>query len=401
MDTLHRTHTLSSAVLALALVVLPPLSVTTSHAQTEIHRATRLGNPATRFADPLKNPEDLRRTLLSEALQEDVQKVLRMIGYLGHMEDFRDAARNAPIRELSIPVGTVLPAMSTRRKGQVDLLRNVQWAGKRPIAAYEFSFISGERRYRVVTPKACSNFWVEEQLPRPKHELSLSCVSPVESPQPYIVAICNTLRNTGDLTEPQARLTLPMPAGAKVRCVTGGADVSDNTQLAWTFDQFAPGAKRTVCATFAPDQTERIVFRSTAVGSRAAAVSSQCETRVVASPDELLGLSGPSGNAQVGSELVYLIRVRNLGKEALTHVKLVARLAEGQHPVTGSGPTAVSAADGNRLIPEVLASLNPGEQAEWRLVVRSDRAGETRLEVDLTADQFFCPVTKSTSVILQ
>lgn len=398
---LHRTHTLFGFVLALALAVLSPLSVTIGHAQTEIHRATRLGNPATRFADPLKTPEDLRRTLLSEALQEDVRRVLRMSGYLGHMEDFREAARNAPIRELSIPVGTVLPAMSTRRKGQVDLLRNVQWAGKKPIAAYEFSFISGERRYRVVTPKACSNFWVEEQLPRPKHELSLSCVAPAESPQPYIAAICNTLRNTGELTEPQARLTLPMPAGAKVRCVTGGADVSDNSQLAWTFDHFAPGARRTVCATFAPDQVERIVFRSTAVGSRAAAVSSQCETRVVASPDELLQVTSQTDTVRLGSELIYVIRVRNLGDEPLTHLKLVGRLAEGLRHVGGSGPTPIVVAEGNHLLPDVLASLNRGEQAEWRIVVKAAQTGEARLHVELTADQFFCPVEKSATVVLQ
>jgi len=398
---MHRAHTCFCAAFALALALLPLSWVTISHAQTEIHRATRLGNPATRFADPLKTPEDLRRTLLNDALQEDVQKVLRMSGYLGHMEDFREAARNAPIRELSIPVGTVLPAMSTRRKGRVDLLRNVLWAGKKPIDAYEFSFISGERRYRVVTPKACSNFWVEEQLPRPKHELSLSCVSPAESPQPYIVMICNTLRNTGDLIEPQARLTLPMPEGARVRCVAGGADVSDRSQLTWTFDQFAPGAARTVCATFAPEQAQRIVFRSTAMGSRAAAVASQCETRVVASPDELLEVTGPTDIVRVGSELAYRIRVRNLGAYPLTHLKLGVRPAQGLHYVDGSGPTPVLAADGHRLLPEVLASLNPGQLAEWRIVFRAGQAGEARLQVDLTADQFFCPVEKSATVILQ
>lgn len=244
------------------------------------HRATRLGNPATRFADPLKTPEDLRRTLLKESLQDDVLKVLRMSEYNGDIEDFRQAAANAPIKELRIPTGTVLPAMSTRVKGKPDLLRNLVWAGKKPIEAYEFSFISGERRYRVVTPKACSNFWVEEQLPRPKHELTLRCEAPAESAQPDLIQVCDTLSNSGDLPEPLAMLSMPMPAGAKVKCVSGGANVSDSTQLTWQFENFAPGAKRTVCATFVPTQPGQVVFKSAAVGNRSAGVTIQCETRV-------------------------------------------------------------------------------------------------------------------------
>ncbi len=380
---------------ALALATLLLLTVTSAQTQADLHRATRLGNPATRFADPLKTPDDLRRTLLSEALRDDVLTVLRMSGYNGDVEDFRQAARNAPVREVRIPVGTVLPAMSTRVKGKVDLLRNVLWAGKKPIDAYEFSFISGERRYRVVTPKSCSNFWVEEQLPRPKPELALACEAPGESAQPFLVPACCTLRNSGDLTEPQAVLTMPMPAGAKVRCVSGGADVSDSAQLSWKFDDFAPGATRTVCATFAPAQPGLLAFGSAAAGKRAAGVSSRWETRVAAVPGDLLEVVAPADPVKVGSEAVYLIRVRNPGAQPLTNVKVVARLEGGQSPVGGSGPTPVAAADEGRLLPGAVATLNPQERAEWRIVVKADKAGEARLHVDLEADQFFCPVQKT------
>jgi hypothetical protein len=126
------------------LLLTSLLSFQSALAQTEVHRSTRLGNPATRFAPPLKTPEDLRRTLSSDALREDVQQVARMSGYLGDMADFRKAVETAPVKEIAIPPNTLLPAMSTRKKGKVDLLRNVLWAGKKPIDAYEFSFISGE-----------------------------------------------------------------------------------------------------------------------------------------------------------------------------------------------------------------------------------------------------------------
>lgn len=272
------SRTLLCLLFALASLSFGPVS----QAQTELHRSTQLGNPATRFAKPLKTPEDLRRTLSSEALRDDVVTVLRMSEYNGPIEDFLHALANAPIRELSIPVGTVLPAMSTRVKGKPDLLRNVLWAGKKPIDAYEFSFISGEHRYRIVTPKACSNFWAEEQLPPPMPALTLGCESPAVSAKSNLIIVCNTLRNSGELPEARATLSLPMPADAKVRCVSGGADVSDSARLTWNFTDLAPGASRTVCATFAPLQPGEVVFESAAVGARSAAVNSLCRTRVSA-----------------------------------------------------------------------------------------------------------------------
>ena len=39
---------------------------------------------------------------------------------------------------------------------------DVLWAGKKPIDAFAFEFSSNCVRYRLVTPKACSNFWVED-----------------------------------------------------------------------------------------------------------------------------------------------------------------------------------------------------------------------------------------------
>ena len=39
---------------------------------------------------------------------------------------------------------------------------DVLWAGTKPIDAFAFEFSSNCVRYRLVTPKACSNFWVED-----------------------------------------------------------------------------------------------------------------------------------------------------------------------------------------------------------------------------------------------
>jgi hypothetical protein len=357
-------------------------------AQTESHRATRLGNPATRFADPVKTPEDLRRTLLKESLQADIQKVLRMSDYLGDMEDFRHAAQNAEIHELSIPVGTLLPAMSTRTKGKADLLRNVLWAGKKPIDAYEFTFISGDRRYRVVTPKVCSNFWVEEKLPRPMPELTLSCEAPLQSPVHKPFSVCNTLSNQGELTEQLAMLTLPIPAGATVASVSPAAGSMDATEITWTFDQFAPGASQTVCATFAPTLPGQSVARSAAIGKRATPVASRCETQVFGLPAVLLEVVDLNDPVMVGDDVVYLIRVLNQGTIPLTNIKIVAGTEDGQRFLSGDGASVVVLSEGELITPELIPQLDPGQEVAWRITVKAEQAGDLRFNVGLHADQF-------------
>ena len=146
------------AILAPALA-LGFLAVTAGAQQ---HKATRLGNPATRFAKPLKKADDLRVLLRSEKTKADVAAILNEAGWKGNLEDLDRAAATAEISEIQIPTGTRIPFMSSRKNKKPHALVDVLWAGKKPIDALGFEFTSNCVRYRLVTPKACSNFWVEE-----------------------------------------------------------------------------------------------------------------------------------------------------------------------------------------------------------------------------------------------
>jgi hypothetical protein len=126
------------------------------------HRAIRLGNPATRFAKPLKKADDLRVLLRAEKMKADVAAVLAEVGWAGDAADLDRAAATAEISPVQVAPGTRLPFMAARRKGKAYAMRDVLWAGRKPIDAFGFEFSSKCVRYRLVTPKACSNFWVEE-----------------------------------------------------------------------------------------------------------------------------------------------------------------------------------------------------------------------------------------------
>ena len=94
------------SVLGLA-VVLAWLGSTTAPAQQ--HRATRLGNPATRFAPPLYTPEDLRSRFRDPKLRPDFASVLTQWGWMGNLEDMFRAAETADVSEWSIPIGERMP----------------------------------------------------------------------------------------------------------------------------------------------------------------------------------------------------------------------------------------------------------------------------------------------------
>jgi hypothetical protein len=73
--------------------------------------------------------------------------------------------------------------MAARKNRKPYAMRDVLWAGKKPIDAFGFEFSSGCTRYRLVTPKACSNFWVEDLG---KDTSDPKCVAPPPPPPPVV-----------------------------------------------------------------------------------------------------------------------------------------------------------------------------------------------------------------------
>jgi hypothetical protein len=204
-------------------------------AEAQQHKATRLGNPATRFAKPLKKADDLRVLLRSEQMKADVAAILSEVGWKGNPEDFDRAAATAEISEVQIPTGTRLPFMSSRKNRKPHALIDVLWAGRKPIDAFAFEFSSNCMRYRLVTPKACSNFWIEDLgkdttdpkcSPPPPPVVSVSGASEVCVTQPVEYAV--TVQNP--------------PADGKVSLLVNGKELVSDKLTNGTFKYTFTGA---------------------------------------------------------------------------------------------------------------------------------------------------------------
>jgi hypothetical protein len=279
----RRTLAALGTLFVWAVLASPPV-------RAQQHTATRLGNPATRFARPLRKPADLRALFRTPELQADIAAILFQSQWPGNFADFRRAAAEATITEIEIPPGTRLPAMSSREQGKPVLLRDVLWAGEKPIDAYEFFLVSQGRRYRVVTPKACSNFWIEDvgpYLPPPRPALQLVLAVPPEANRCAQFPVRVTVQNRGNVPLTQVQVSDTLPAG-----------------LAWvetratpTLDAGAlePGAGREftfpVTATAAGPQAMRVRATSAeGIGAEATAVTTVRAARLTLqcqAPDEV------------------------------------------------------------------------------------------------------------------
>jgi len=220
------------AMLAPALA-LGALAVT---AEAQQHRATRLGNPSTRFAKPLTQADDLRVLLRGETMKADVAAILREVGWKGNVEDLNRAAAAAEISAIQVPPGARLPFMASRKNRKPHVLMDVLWAGPRPIDALGFEFSSNCVRYRLVTPKACSNFWIED--------LGRDTADPKCAPAPTLPVV--SLSGAGDacVTQP-VEFTVNVrnpPADGKVALSVNGKDLAAGTLANGVYRATLPGS---------------------------------------------------------------------------------------------------------------------------------------------------------------
>jgi hypothetical protein len=330
-------------------------------AAAEPHRATRLGDPATRFAKPLQKPEDLRALFRDETLKADVISILRQAGWEGDVEDLRRAAATAEIVAVKLPTCTRLPFMSTRRNGKALTLIDVLWAGKEPISAYEFEFSSKGRRYRCVTPKPCANFLVVDLGPESAVHLTKTVPREATVCEPFAVRL--SVRNTGGTPLTGVRVTDALPACFKT--------TDDRSEISFDAGTLQPGETRDFAYQVRATAPGPCGSPARVTATQGVSASAQAGTMVRA-PVLAVECSAPS-EVPLGRPIEVCLTVRNSGDAPEPRVTLAL-------PIPGTVAFA-SASDGGtpvdgRVVWE-LPSLGPGESRRVCAVLTARETGAT------------------------
>lgn len=357
--------------LFVSALVLAMLAMTLT-VRAQQHTATRLGDPATRFAPALKTPEDLRALFANEALKPDVLFILRRAGWEGDPNDLWRAARTAEVRAVTLPKGTRIPYMSSREQGRPIVLRDVLWAGAEPIDAYEFLCASKGMRYRVITPKPCSNFWVAEVGPEPppfvaRPALALTKTMPAE------ISVCRpfeavlAVRNTGNIPLTGVRLTDTLPSGFRT--------MDDQPTLALDVGTLEPGRGMQYTVQLKPGGRGRQENRVQATAVEGVSAEAIAETLIRA---PALRLSCQSGAEAVpGRPVNICLVVENVGDATEPRVTLTLPIPGG---VTVAGASEGGVVGADRVTWEI-AELGAGDDREVCASVTVVQPGAVSLPV--------------------
>jgi hypothetical protein len=122
---------------------------------------------------------------------DDIRTGLSMAGYGQLAEQVIGEIRDGNLETTSLPVGTTFEFMLFRHtvsgrdratgrqfvRGEVDVIRNLYWAGNAPVQAYTFWVEDQQARYRFAIPfgpRGCSNLALIERRPFPACVLRVS-----------------------------------------------------------------------------------------------------------------------------------------------------------------------------------------------------------------------------------
>lgn len=381
-------------LLSLGLLMLP------RPAAAESHRATRLGNPATSFAPTIFWPADLRARFASPELRPDFVEILRQWGWPGNVDDLFAAAATNEIVEWDIAVGDTMPFMSSREHGRPICLRNVTWAGRDPIHAYAFTFISNGHNWRCVTPKPCSNFFVEDlgvapvASPAPVASLALACSGPDKVGLGHTLQICLDVHNTGTTPQTNISVVLPIPATAIATDSTEDGIVT-NEAVNWIISDLPVDGVKEVCIALKTKQPGILDFNPTASSDSVAPVTSAFQTEVTGLPAIFLEKAENPDRVAVGSNTTYTVRVTNQGLADDENVAISVVVDSELVPVSSDDPDATIS--GQRVTFPVIATFPAKQVVSHQIQARGVSAGDAHTKFIVGSQMLTSPLTAEES----
>ena len=381
---------MKNQILAIICAVLLGVGVLPATGRAEHHRATHLGNPATSFAPKIESLQDLRARFGDPQLQTDIIEILRQWGWPGTPGDLFAASQTNEILECQIPVGETMPFMSSREYGVPVCLRNVTWAGAEPIPACAFTFTSKGNRYRCVTPKPCSNFFLEDLGPVPVEGLAFDCDGPDKIQVGHKVIINLKVHNTGTLPHPGLVATLALPENVTALEATEGGEVGGHA-VTWRINSLDGGDAKQFSTTLRASRIGVLALDARVGSANPAGPVARTEyrTQVVGIPGLRLEESSFPDPVAVGEKATYTVKVTNQGTAEALNVQVVATLATQLSLVKCAEGKIESQTVTLPLVPK----LQPKETLTYIITAQGVSAGDGRSTFTLSSDALKSPIT--------
>jgi uncharacterized repeat protein (TIGR01451 family) len=196
--------------------------------------------------------------------------------------------------------------------------------------------------------------------------------------------------NTGDVPLTGVVVTDNAAPGTSIASAEGGT-VSGNT-VTWNLGELAAGAERTLVVRVASSQPGRFCNSASVATAQGLRDSSEDCTEWLGVTGVLVEVVDDPDPIQVGESTTFTIRITNQGSTRdIENLNVRSTFGDQLEPVSASGGAGVQ----NRTVswPEV-PRLAPKQSVTYTLVGRAVRAGDHRLETQVTTREREVPITE-------
>lgn len=203
-----------------------------------------------------------------------------------------------------------------------------------------------------------------------------------------------TMHNTGTAPALGVELATQLPPGMKfVRANNAGFYDERHHRVLWSLEELPAGETGTVELVVMPVTLgpQKIVTAARNPAGLSDQIASTIEVDGLASLT--FQITDSEDPIEVGGQTEYVIRVGNQGTKPASGVRLAATLLGDLEPIEASGPSG-HRIENLTVFFEPLASLVPTEEATYKIRIRGRRAGDHRVQVQLTSDDHAAPITK-------
>lgn len=203
-----------------------------------------------------------------------------------------------------------------------------------------------------------------------------------------------TMHNTGTAPAKAVELATQLPPGLKfVRANNAGFYDERHHRVLWSLEELPAGETGTVELVVMPVDLgpQKLVTAARNPAGLSDQIANTIEVDGLASLTFLV--TDSEDPIEVGGMSEYVIRVGNQGTKPASGVRVAATLLGDLEPVDAKGP-AGHRIENLTVLFEPLAKLVPTEEATYRVRVRGRRAGDHRVQVQVTSDDHQAPITK-------
>jgi len=202
------------------------------------------------------------------------------------------------------------------------------------------------------------------------------------------------MTNAGTAPARAVELAAQLPPGMKfVKANNAGWHDDRTHRVLWNLEELPPGETGTVQMVVMPVELgpQKLVAAARSADGLADQVSHTCDVEGLAALSfDVVDSEDP---IEIDGVTEYVVRVGNQGTKPATGVRLAATLLGDLEPVEAQGPGG-HRVDNLTITFEPLAKLAPAEEAVFRIRAKGRRAGDQRIQVQLTSADQPAPITK-------